>query len=308
MSTPTMTVAFLNTGQGDSTAIILPDHTNALVVDCCRDSVMVDYLEQNRIKSLKQVFLTHTDMDHISGILGVLENFSTVDTILYNHDFVKFVEDKPRIKSILRQLAALQRQHGWTFQFPHTGQTWIFQDVGVEVLHPAEEDKRDADFGGDGNNVSVVLRITFAGSRVLLTGDIAGQGWQWLMERKTDLKSDVLKFPHHGAWYIPESGQPSLDKAIEKVAPDLVVISVGTNNSYNHPGTKTFHLLSKSKLRLVCTQATYQCHAALLRKRESQTCAGTVEVKISKDGREVFPDSKTHEGTIRRFSSQKCRK
>ncbi|MBI5304409.1 MAG: hypothetical protein HY868_19910 [Chloroflexi bacterium] len=307
MSNPTTIVAFLNTGQGDSTVIILPDHTSALLMDCCQAAISADYLDLHKITTLKQVFLSHTDVDHIDGILELLQNFNHVESIRYNHDTIKFVRNNQRVKFILRQLAELTNKHGWKFEFPFAGQKWEFQDVVVDILHPDQRDKRDADLRGDSNNVSVILRITFAGHRILLTGDIEGPGWQHVIARNTDLKADVLKFPHHGAWYNPAAGQPSLPQVLGKVAPELVVISVGTNNRYNHPSTDTFRLLSKSKLRFVCTQATLQCHKTLP-KGKSRACAGTVEIKISSDGMEVAPDPKTHGDTIRKFKSPKCRK
>jgi beta-lactamase superfamily II metal-dependent hydrolase len=31
-------------------------------------------------------------------------------------------------------------------------------------------------------------------------GDLEIEGWQYLCSKPVDLRSDVLKFPHHGAW------------------------------------------------------------------------------------------------------------
>ena len=44
-----------------------------------------------------------------------------------------------------------------------------------------------------------------------------------------DIESNVLKVGHHG------SGYSSSAKFIKKVNPDYAIISVGKNNSYNHP-------------------------------------------------------------------------
>ena len=67
MSEPEITVAFLDVGQGDSAVITLPDQSSAIVVDCFRDSVTIDYLEEKSVNTLSYVFLTHTDLDHGSS-------------------------------------------------------------------------------------------------------------------------------------------------------------------------------------------------------------------------------------------------
>ena len=46
---------------------------------------------------------------------------------------------------------------------------------------------------------SLVLRITYAGRRILLTGDISTTAQRLLLSRNIDLQADVLVWPHHGA-------------------------------------------------------------------------------------------------------------
>jgi competence protein ComEC len=255
MSEPEITVAFLDVGQGDSAVIILPDQSSAIVVDCFRDSVAIDYLEGKGVNTLSYVFLTHTDLDHIGGVVGLLENFGQVDGIGYNHDTPKVARGKRR--SILQHLVQLVRMRDLKVCSPRSGQSWTFQDVAVDVLHPDDLDTKEAELSGDTNNASVMLRATFAGRRVLLAADIEGRGWQWVVERNTDLRADVFKFPHHGAWYDASGRQPSLGEVLRQVNPGMVVISVGTHNPYNHPNPKTLEILrSYPRLRFVCTEAT----------------------------------------------------
>jgi competence protein ComEC len=165
MSEPEITVAFLDVGQGDSAVIILPDQSSAIVVDCFRDSVAIDYLEEKGINILSYVFLTHTDLDHIGGVLGLLENFGQVDGIGYNHDTPKIITGKRR--SILQHLVQLVRMRDLKVCSPRSGQSWTFQGVVVDVLHPDDLDTKEAELSGDTNNASVMLRATFAGRRVL---------------------------------------------------------------------------------------------------------------------------------------------
>jgi competence protein ComEC len=312
MSEPEVTVAFLDVGQGDSHVITLPDLSSAIVVDCFRDSVTVDYLEKNGIKRLSYVFLTHTDSDHIGGAVvllkNFLENFGQVDGIGYNHDTPRVVKGKRRI--ILQGLLDLARRHDLEVCSPRSGQSWTFQGVVVDVLHPDDLDAKEAELHCDTNNASIMLRITFAGQRILLAADVEGQGWQWVTERDTDIKANIFKFPHHGAWYDARGQQPSLDEVLRRVSPSLVVISVGTHNPHKHPHHNTLELLrSYSQLRFICTEATSKCHGSLkaARNKEACPCAGTVEVVIGSGQIEVIPDHASHSEVIKHFDTPQCK-
>jgi len=309
MSGPEITVAFLDVGQGDSTGITLPDFSSAIVVDCFRDSVTVDYLERNGINTLSYVFLTHTDSDHIGGAVGLLENFGQVDGIGYNHDTPKIVEGNRRV--ILRGLLQLARRRGLEVCSPRSGQSWTFQGIVVNVLHPDDLDAKEAELHEDTNNASIMLMVTFAGRRVLLAADVEGWGWQWVVERDTDLRANVFKFPHHGAWYDASGQQPSLVEVLRRVKPSLVVISVGTHNPHNHPHPNTLELLhSCPQLRFVCTEATSKCHSPLkaVRKKEACPCAGTVEVVVSSDQIKVTPDHAKHLEVVKHFDTPRCKR
>ena len=308
MNKQEITVAFLDVGQGDSTVIVLPDHSSAVIVDCFRDSVTIDYLEQKKVSRLSRVFVTHTDLDHIGGIVGLLENFGAVDGVSYNHDTPQIVEGKRKV--ILRHLLQLARKHSWESSSPRLGQSWNLQKVLIDVLHPDDLDLKQAQLNGDTNNASVMLRVTFAGHRVLLAADIQGQGWQRVVERNTDLRANVFKFPHHGAWYDASGQQPSLGKILQQVNPDLAIISVGTRNPHHHPHSNTLELLrSYPQLRFVCTEATARCHSSLknLREKDPCSCAGTVEVIIEKDRIQVTPDYAQQTEAIKHFDTPQCR-
>jgi competence protein ComEC len=65
--------------------------------------------------------------------------------------------------------------------------------VALEILHP-EGGFRDS----EDNANSVVLRVEYAGRRLLLTGDLEGAGLACLLEQSPQAV-DVLMSPHHGS-------------------------------------------------------------------------------------------------------------
>jgi beta-lactamase superfamily II metal-dependent hydrolase len=178
------------------------------------------------------------------------------------------------------------------------------------------------------NNTSTILRITGTSSSALLTGDLEPEGWKLLKSNYPALKSNVLKFPHHGgAWKEAET-----DDLLDCVQPSIVVISVGSNNTYDHPKAEVFSSLHKrNKLHLLCTQATNKCQQSVQNERGSITnkfqieskdkntffispkqghcpCAGSIIIELGDEPRVLQPDSNFHESIINiHFQTHRCR-
>jgi competence protein ComEC len=100
--------------------------------------------------------------------------------------------------------------------------------VGAVRLHMLGPDRAYGGTRSDPNNSSVVMQATIAGHTVLLPGDVEVAAQQDLLSRGDDLRSDVLKVPHHGSAYFD-------DAFLRAVHPALGLISVGKNNDYGHP-------------------------------------------------------------------------
>ena len=226
-----------------------------------------------------------------------------------------------------REIAELLRGGKITRWEPYKGNLIQFGDVVVSVLHPSEADHLEALALRNQNECSVVLRIEYAGARILLAADVQMRGWGWMVDSNTDLKANVFKFPPHGAWYDCE---PSLDQVLGLVDPSVVVISVGSTNGYRHPSIETFRLLRslQHKVRFMCTQATTQCHSALetaatrirellplesrgghsFKNSETCPCAGSVTVSVSSTGVvRVSPTLSQHNRAINLFDKPQCR-
>jgi competence protein ComEC len=96
-------------------------------------------------------------------------------------------------------------------------------DVTVEVLWPPDQTGlklRD-------NDTSLVLRLTIAGHRILLTGDIEKAALQELVRRhaagELDLRAEVLVAPHHGS-VVPKATADFC----AAVSPEVVLVSTRT--------------------------------------------------------------------------------
>ena len=326
---PESLATFLDVGQGDSTIVVLADG-GAVLVDCPAGSAqtVVDHLDRAQGTSLELVVITHSDLDHAGGVIDVIKGFSGPTkriAALIDRPITTDLQANRKYRLLLRELAQLQRR-GIALWKPYAGKVIHFEGLSVSVLHPSEADRMDALSYSNQNDCSVVLRLDYAGVRILLGADVQQRGWRWMVERNADLKADVFKFPHHGAWY---DGEPSLRHVLELVDPSEVVISVGSTNGYRHPSFETLRLLRSlhTSVRFLCTQATNKCHsnpeAAAIQARDSLPpenrgghsfrnsrscpCAGNVTVHILGNGYEISPSLEQHDRVIALFDKPQCR-
>ncbi len=232
----------------------------------------MEHLQERSITTLSYLFVTHTDDDHLGGAVTLLDNFvhfGEVGTVAYNHDTHRIASGKRR--AALQRLVQLARLHDLQVHNPRAGDGWEIQDLIIDVLHPAALDLNDAQLRANPNNASIVLKLTYAAKSILLPADLQGLGWSWILQRKPDLRADILAFPHHGAWYAPTGSQPSLPDVLQHIEPNLVIISAGRNNRYGHPHPNTIQLLR-----------------SLPGLRFMETSSGTVQVSIDSSGLSIL--------------------
>jgi competence protein ComEC len=222
-----VTVTFLDVGQGDAALIEGPRGFVALVdgggnVDGTFDPgarVIEPVLRRKLIGHLDLVILSHPHPDHLKGLFRVLERFP-VGALWTSGDR----GDNPDYDRLL----ALAQRRGVALAPPRPRT----QDgLALEPLAPWVGDSIAPPEGVSVNDASLVVRLGFAGRRVLFTGDIEEQGEAELLGRlpPRELASDVLKVPHHG------SRTSSGDELLRVVAPARAVMSLGRNNRFGFP-------------------------------------------------------------------------
>ncbi len=171
----------------------------------------VSFLKHRSIDRIDVVFVTHTDFDHYSGIETIAKNFP-IGRVILNDQFERFAPEKsgPR-----RFLDAIRKQ-GIPIEFwsgpkvlgdtldnasPRQRQAG---DVRIEsIWPPAAKDRQLA----EANEISTVLRLSYQGRSILLTGDIAEAAMATLLvddphrlrAGATPLHADALALPHHGS-------------------------------------------------------------------------------------------------------------
>lgn len=231
-------IVFLSVGQGDSSFIRTPAGRTMLVdaggslAPTGRDpgaDTVVPYLERRGVRRLDVVVATHPHQDHIGGLFEVLRRLD-VGVLL-----------RPRLPEGLRpeldvRLAdAAQARSVPVVEVAQGGRVDLGDGVTIDILCPSRLSPGTA--VQDLNDLSVVMMMRFANTRVLLTGDAGPEVLSALVEASWDLDADILKVPHHGA----SAACPPL--FLRAVSPSWAVISVGPND-FGHPARDTLQLLS----------------------------------------------------------------
>jgi len=235
---PHLDVVFLDVGQGDAVHLTTPNGRHLLVDTGPRTRysdagrrVLVPYLRSRGVRSLDAVVITHPDSDHLGGLPTLLRAVP-VDRIVHSG-----WEADTRLYTESRRLLD-------SLSIPHrpveAGDTITLDpSTGIQVLAPPPGNRRSPSFTE--NDVSVVLRVTYGHTEILLTGDIEEAGEDWLVSRYAeDLSSEVVKIPHHGS---STSSSPRLVSATTMESePQTAIVSVGRRNAFGLPDP---HVLSR---------------------------------------------------------------
>lgn len=232
-ATGQLKVYFISVGQGDAAYFELPNGGNALIDGGPKTAYIRDFLTAKGVTHIDNVVLTHPHSDHYSGLKWVFSN-TTVSNFYDNQADNAGAQGD----NTVRDLAAAQKD--CTIVHPRAGDTYTWSvDVGVKVFNscpdPVSVKKED-----DVNGCSIVMKISYGGRSVLMTGDIALEHEAQLVERfGSELKADILKVAHHGSMYA------SSEVFLNAVQPREAVISVGKNN-YGHPQPSALQRLAAS--------------------------------------------------------------
>jgi competence protein ComEC len=266
-------VHFVNVNHGDSTILELPDLVSETgdrtvrlgVVDfgaktaadraLARDymQALVDFRRGDDDALDYQIefaCVTHPHNDHYGGLNRFMEVFADPDSEGANR-VKRFWDCGFRTNAVTynRALNGIASNPHVTFTRVAAGSEFQFGEVLVQILAPSVDLRNRFDtFGVDRNNASIVLRVRYRDSRIILAGDAEFASWGKVTEEfpraepitlyedalglserdeaSDQLKCDLLKLAHHGSKH-----GTSLEY-LERLDPNRIVIPAGDDAWY----------------------------------------------------------------------------
>src|SRR5690554_2506175 len=175
-------VHFIPVGQGDATLIEFPDSTTMLIdAGGTRTGsdpgrfVVVPYLRRLGIWRLDWVLVTHADLDHMGGMAAV------IDRMRPRNFLVGTLADDPTqhrqgLDPAIRYLVSQAEAGGTKTHYISDILQKNIGGVRVEILRPQLEESA---LGEARNDASLITRLQYSQTSLLLPGDIeeAGEAW-----------------------------------------------------------------------------------------------------------------------------------
>lgn len=244
----------LDVGQGDGIFLRTEDGSNVFFdggsssVSAVGSYRILPFLKYNGVRRIDFWFVSHTDADHVSGLIEILESGYPVEYLLF--------ADAVRREEKTAELAELAAKCGAKVRYLQAGDMIASETTVLRCLYPG------ADAAGgerDGNGLCLVVRLECAGFCGLFTGDIPAEKEAALLETGALGPVDFYKAAHHG------SRHSNSEEFLRVLRPAVSVISCGRNNRYGHPGAEAVAHMEAAGSRVFRTDVGGQIRITLER-------------------------------------------
>lgn len=240
-------VYFLDVGQGDSILIETPNGTQTIIDAGANNKVINELSEVVPFfdRTIDIIIPTHSDLDHIAGFPEILRRFNIKN--YYDSGFVDNDDLNTEIKLLV------QNEKGINVKKISLGDNIILDqehNISLEILWPPTNYETK-----ENNHRSIVARLDYGKTSFLFTGDAGIEVEKVLLENSmignssaaeinnststNILDVDILKAGHHG------SKTASSLEFLEKVSPELTIISAGKDNKFGHPNQEALDNINK---------------------------------------------------------------
>lgn len=304
---------------GDSILVISPTGKTVLIDagDAGKGKAILEALKRHNVQQLDYFIATHPHPDHIGGadevfkvtkVINVIDNGQAPDvpeSLLPQSTPAKSGK-KPAPKRADRSTTvtkffdeyknALTTQ-GAQYENAVLGKKY---DLGggaiLTVLAPSEPmfTREQMKTGGNLPNAnSIVVRLDYGEFSTLLTGDAEDQTEHRMLTKDVNLKVRVLKVGHHGSKYA------TTQDFIDRVKPEIAIISCGEWNRYGHPSQVVLDRLKAANAKVYRTDLQGEI-SITTRGRQSDYVVKTAKEATSDVwlGRTAQKDDATRSGFI----------
>jgi competence protein ComEC len=229
-----LTVHFIDVGQGDSILIDMGE-TEILIDGGDRSPGAVSYLGAYIDGPIEVMVATHTDTDHIGGLIQVLAQFDIADIWVNGYTASSKTYD---------DFMEAANSEGAAIHEAKLGDVIRAGALEFNVLNPP------ATLFSDPNNNSIVLTMDFRGTVFLFSGDAEIKAEQAMLGQSVvsipDI--DILKVGHHASRTASSAGY------LAALKPEIAVYMCAPVNKYEHPHQETVDSLKSAGAALYGTE------------------------------------------------------
>ena len=242
---PEFELDILDVGQGDAIYLCASDGTNFMIDGGSTDVKKVGtyrilpFLKAKAIRKMDYWFVSHTDEDHISGLVEVMESGYAVGTLV--------LAEAQKEDEKAHWLAELAQKNGIRVCYMKAGDVLGTrkEDVvnernraetfRIECLYPTNDNDSE-----DVNDRCLVLYYEDENFSAFFGGDISSEVEEQLVSAGKCRQTDVLKASHHGSKYS------NSDVLLHALHPRLTIASAGKKNRYGHPSPEAIARVGES--------------------------------------------------------------
>ncbi len=242
---PEFELDILDVGQGDAIYLCASDGTNFMIDGGSTDVKKVGtyrilpFLKAKAIRKVDYWFVSHTDEDHISGLVEVMESGYAVGTLV--------LAEAQKEDEKAQRLAELAQKNGIRVCYMKAGDVLGTrkEDVvnernraetfRIECLYPTNNNDSE-----DVNDRCLVLYYEDENFSAFFGGDISSEVEEQLVSAGKCRQTDVLKASHHGSKYS------NSDVLLHALHPRLTIASAGKKNRYGHPSPEAIARVGES--------------------------------------------------------------
>ena len=266
---------FLDVGQGD--CVIITTKNKTIVYDTgglpnydTGKNIVAPFLRSLGRGSVDALILSHYDFDHVGGAVGLMEKLQVQELVLPKEALD--VSSLP-LYEVITQTAF---SRGTKISIAEQGRSWqLGTNAILSIVVPADlannsqiaMQTETAPISSDnemplGNDASTIVALQSPNGSLLLTGDLGS-------DKENELEwgnFTVFKAAHHG------SRNSNSEEFLQKIRPEMTIISCGKNNRYGHPhqetlerleqvGSKIYRTDAQGYLRLVFDESGIKCYS-----------------------------------------------
>ena len=236
-------VSFLDVGQGDG-IFIRSDNGMNITIDGGSTDVknvgeyrIIPFLKAGGIGKIDYAIITHTDADHINGLLEIMEK-SDIGGVKVENIIVPFLTGFT--EESYNNFVNVAKIRGINILYIKSGEYMEFGNTKIKCIHPGSTKEENI------NDYSTVLSLKYGELSMLFTGDISSKV-EPKIKNKLQGKYTFLKVPHHGSKYSTSK------EFLSQINPDFSIISSGVGNSYGHPHRETLERLKENGSKILRT-------------------------------------------------------